>query len=180
MREHIRAEVAAITPLDSIERDTIADVVSWIDSGAPLCRVVKPATPDKHLVSYFVVIDGDHLLLVDHINAQKWLPTGGHVEPGEHPRTTVERESMEELGLTADFISVAPVLVTSTVTVGLTAGHTDVSLWYAIAGDRAVHLSIDPEEFHGLRWFHREALPENTDPHLGRFVAKFYREQVAD
>ena len=48
--------------------------------------MVKPATPPKHLVSYVVPTDpetGD-ILLVDHRNAQLWIPPGGHVDPGEH------------------------------------------------------------------------------------------------
>ena len=45
------------------------------------------------------IVDGDHVLLVDHRMAQLWLPNGGHVEPGEHPRDTVVRELKEEIGL---------------------------------------------------------------------------------
>ncbi|MEE3919135.1 NUDIX domain-containing protein [Micromonospora sp. BRA006-A] len=30
-----------------------------------------------------------------------WLPSGGHVEPGEHPADTVRRELREELGVAA-------------------------------------------------------------------------------
>src|SRR5713101_5621549 len=104
MRHRIRSEVTAIDPLDDLERQTIANVLAWIDSGAQLCRLEKPATPPKHLVSYFACIDNDHILLVDHKNAQLWLPTGGHIEPDEHPRTTVIREATEELGLEANFI----------------------------------------------------------------------------
>ena len=33
--------------------------------------------------------------------ASLWLPTGGHVEPGEDPSDTVERECQEELGIPA-------------------------------------------------------------------------------
>src|SRR5882724_7728074 len=101
MRAHIRDELMAIAPLDATEREHLADALLWVDSGAELCRIAKPATPPKHLVSYFAVVDAGHILLVDHKNAQLWLPAGGHVEPGEHPRTTVSRELEEELGITA-------------------------------------------------------------------------------
>ena len=174
MREQIRREIESISPLDALERDTIADVITWIDSGIELCRTEKPANPTKHLVSYFVVIDGEHLLLVDHIKAEKWLPTGGHVDPGEHPRDTVKREAYEELQIQADFLLDRPILLTSTDTVGKTAGHTDISLWYALKGLQALPLTVDQNEFHEARWFHIEKLPLNTDPHLKRFVEKFY------
>ncbi|NRB37993.1 MAG: NUDIX hydrolase [Pseudomonadales bacterium] len=178
MREQIRSEIESIRPLDSIEDETISKVIAWIDSGAELCRIEKPATPNKHLVSYFVVIDGEYLLLVDHINAEKWLPTGGHVEKGEHPRNTVEREVYEELKINAEFLYEKPLLLTSTETVGKTAGHTDISIWYALKGDRASSLTIDKSEFHEARWFHRSQIPANTDPHLMRFVEKFYGEST--
>jgi 8-oxo-dGTP pyrophosphatase MutT (NUDIX family) len=129
MRAKIREEVELIQPLDELERESKLDVLAWIDSGAKLCRLEKPATPPKHLVSYFAVVDDDHLLLVDHINTELWLPAGGHVDPGEHPRDTALREAEEELSIEGEFLKEGPVFLTVTETVGKTAGHTDVSLW---------------------------------------------------
>lgn len=176
MRQEIRKEIGSIEPFDPIEETTISEVLEWIDSGAELCRLEKPATPKKHLVSYFVLVDGEQLLLVDHINAQRWLPTGGHVEPNEHPRQTALRELQEELGIEANFLLDHPVLVTSTETVGRTSGHTDVSIWYALKGNSSDEFQIDEAEFNEARWFSRDGLPENTDPQLPRFVEKLYRQ----
>jgi len=153
VRSAIREEVSSIEPFDDLERAHIADVLAWIDSGAELCRVKKPAVPPKHLVSYFVVVDDEHLLLVDHKNARLWLPSGGHVEPGEHPRATATRELREELGLELIDPLDAPLMLTTSETVGITAGHTDVSLWYVITTDRGVPVDFDAEEFHGAQWF---------------------------
>jgi len=175
MRNQIRTEIESISPLDELEAKTQLEVLAWIDSGVELCRLEKPATPNKHLVAYFPVIDGDYLLLVDHINAQLWLPTGGHVEPGEHPRSTVLREATEELSIQAEFLYEKPLLLTSTITVGKTGGHIDVSIWYALKGDRSKGFSYDQSEFHTVRWFHKDSLPlERTDPELERFIAKLY------
>ena len=99
LRQHIRAEVESIQAMDNLEGSTKAEVLAWIDSGVQLCRTEKPATPDMHLVSYFPLIDNDYVLLVEHINAGLWLPNGGHVEPGEHPRDTAIREVSEELNV---------------------------------------------------------------------------------
>jgi 8-oxo-dGTP diphosphatase len=101
----------------SAAQRAVADALARVDSGAELFRVAKPATPPKHLVSYFVVVDGDHVLLVDHKNARLWLPSGGHVEPDEHPRTTVLRELREELGFTAAHAIEAPLMITCTTTI---------------------------------------------------------------
>jgi 8-oxo-dGTP diphosphatase len=137
IRAAIRDEVASILPLDELERTHRSDALAWIDSGAPLCRTLKPATPPKHLVSYIGVVDGRDILLVDHKSAQLWLPPGGHVEPGEHPRETVVRELFEELKVVAKHNMAGPLMVTCTTTVGLDAGHNDVSLWYVVTGIRA-------------------------------------------
>jgi 8-oxo-dGTP pyrophosphatase MutT (NUDIX family) len=173
MRSKIRREIFAIEPYDELEKAHIADVRNWIDSGAELCRLQKPATPSKHLVSYFVVVDGEHVLLVDHKNAQLWLPTGGHVEPGEHPWDTVIREAKEELQMDATALFDRPLFLTVTSTVGLTAGHTDVSLWYVLQGDRNLPIRYDEREFNAVKWFHVSEVPlERSDPHMGRFLRK--------
>ena len=127
VRAQIRAEVEAIQPFDGKEEETKEAVLRWIDSGVELCRHIKPATPPQHLVSYFIPIDGDYLLLADHIRSGLWLPPGGHVEPGEDPRETVVREAFEELSLHANFFHNAPLFLTNTWTVGPAADrHRDV------------------------------------------------------
>ena len=173
MRQKIRAEIDAIEPVDALEQTHRTDALAWIDSGADLFRIAKPATPAKHLVSYFAVIDGRHILLVDHRNAQRWLPAGGHVEPDEHPRATVVRELHEELVLVAAHDIEAPVMITCTTTVGLTAGHTDVSLWYVVRADRHQAVEFDAHEFDAVRWFRFDQVPlTRSDPHLARFLSK--------
>lgn len=173
MRDLIRAELEAIAPLDDLEHDHLTDALAWVDSGADLCRVASPATPPKHLVSYFAVVDEDRILLVDHKNARLWLPPGGHVEVDEHPRDTVARELAEELGFSANHDIEAPVMVTCTTTVGLTAGHTDVSLWSVVHATRTQVLAFDETEFHAVTWFSFADVPfERSDPHLRRFIQK--------
>ncbi|MEO8245148.1 MAG: NUDIX hydrolase [bacterium] len=176
MRDLIRAMIAALSPLDAREAQDRAWALNWVDSGAGLYRLAKPATPDVHLVSYFLLVDGDYILLVDHIKAGLWLPTGGHVEPDEDPVETVRRECLEELGQPAVFLLDAPLMVTVTKTVGMTAGHTDVSLWFALQGERSAELTFDGSEFLALRWFAKDDVPfGRSDPELSRFLAKLHK-----
>ncbi|MBC3908011.1 NUDIX hydrolase [Undibacterium umbellatum] len=176
MRNQIRDEVISIAPHDAMEGDDISRCLAWIDSGVDLCRIAKPATPPMHLVSYFVVVDDGHVLLVDHRNAQLWLPPGGHVEQGEHPRVAVVRELEEELGFVASHPIEAPLFLTITTTVGLTAGHTDVSLWYVVRASRYQNFQYDESEFRDARWFPFDEVPlERTDPHMKRFLTKLAR-----
>jgi 8-oxo-dGTP diphosphatase len=173
MRAAIRGELESISPLDELERQHLSEALAWVDSGAPLFRTAKPATPPQHLVSYFAVVDEDSILLVDHKNARLWLPPGGHVEQGEHPRETVAREIREELGFSPTHEIAAPLMVTCTTTVGLNAGHTDVSLWYVVKASRKQPMTYDEQEFEGIKWFELSAPPlGRSDPHLERFIRK--------
>jgi ADP-ribose pyrophosphatase YjhB (NUDIX family) len=181
MRQHIFSEIECIVPLDAIEVAHQADALAWVASGADLCRLAKPAIPPKHLVSYFAVIHEQSILLVDHKNAQLWLPSGGHVEPGEHPRETVTRELVEELRFEASHAIGPPLMITSSETVGLTSGHIDVSLWYLVRAERAQTFKYDEAEFNGVRWFDFSELPfERSDPHMRRFIEKLKSSQSAD
>jgi len=175
MRTIIAELVRAIQPYDPLEQAQVTATLAWINSGAPLCRVAKPALPPQHLVAYFALLDPvtNQLLLVDHKKAGLWLPGGGHVEPGEHPDATVQRELWEELRIPAHFLLPHPLFLTVTQTVGATAGHTDVSLWYVLRGDSRQLLQYDHAEFLQVAWFSLDRLPlQRSDPHLGRFAAK--------
>ena len=175
IREYIHHIISAIIPYDYVEQKHIHDTCLWIESGAPIFRVQKPDVPNKHLVSYFVLFDEVHqkILLVDHKKALLWLPSGGHVEIDEDPKTTVERECLEELGVQADFWLTDPFFITSTLTVGLTPRHTDVSLWYVLKGDSHATYQFDEEEFNDIRWFHLDEVPHSkSDPHMERFIQK--------
>lgn len=179
----IHDDIANIAPFDALEREHIDDALRWIGSGANIFRIAKPDKPPKHLVSYFVLIDPDtrSLLLGDHVKAELWLPTGGHVELGELPARTVEREAREELGIEATFLrgNRRPFFITQAQTVGLTAGHTDVSLWYLLRGSRHAPLNFDRREFNDIEWYTFEEIlsshPAIFDPHMQRFTQKLMR-----
>jgi 8-oxo-dGTP pyrophosphatase MutT (NUDIX family) len=170
----VAALVAAIAPSDDTERAQRADALTWLASTPDVYRRVKPATPPRHLVSYAVLTDQQDgsMFLVDHRLAGLWLPAGGHVEPGEEPSVTAEREAREELGIEADF-SIAgrrPVFVAVTRTRGSDT-HTDVTLWYLLAGSPALPITLDPREFADGPQLD-SAAPALFDPNMGRFLAK--------
>jgi 8-oxo-dGTP diphosphatase len=175
--------VCALTPADDVEVEHRRDVMRWLESTDDVYRRVKPATPARHLVSYVVPIDptDGSVLLVDHINAGLWLPPGGHVEPDEHPTKTASREAEEELGIIGADVDERPVFVTVTVTVGIDAGHTDVSLWFLIEHRRDQRLTPDRNEFRAVRWWTpadvRDADPARFDPHFTRLHAKIRRHE---
>jgi 8-oxo-dGTP pyrophosphatase MutT (NUDIX family) len=182
---HLVAIIDAITPFDDLEVRHRLDTLGWIASGAEIYRHTKPDGPPKHLVSYVVLVDlaAGMLLLVDHRNARRWLPTGGHVEAGEDPGTAARRELQEELGIAAPLVeglSSNPLLITQTTTEGRDAGHVDVSLWYVFAVAQTTALRADEHEFAGVRWWtfaEIDAAPYGRiDPFLPRFLAKLRRD----
>ena len=171
----VRALVERLPVPDAVALEHRDRALAWLASTDDVFRREKPATPASHLVAYCVVVDpqsGD-LLLADHRLAGLWLPTGGHVEPGEHPADTVRREVVEELGVPADFLVPDPVLLTWTPTVGPDS-HVDVSLWYVLSAARDTGFAWDAREFRAVRWWTRDAVrsvpADVAEPHLGRFL----------
>ncbi|MEV6110465.1 NUDIX domain-containing protein [Streptomyces sp. NPDC051940] len=179
-RARVAELVAGVSPCDELERTHRRSAADWIASGAPLYRTDPPDVPERHLVSYFVVVDDDRgeLLLAAHRKAGLWLPPGGHVEPGEDPWTTVVRECREELGIPAvahPLTGERPFFLTVTRTRGH-GPHTDVSLWYVLTASAADVTAYTEEEFSAIRWLTpgqvlREP-PETLDPHMHRFTRK--------
>ncbi|HEY0692364.1 MAG TPA: NUDIX hydrolase [Kribbella sp.] len=180
--------VVEIAPLDELESEHRTQALRWLASTDDVFRRDKPSTPTPHLVSYVVLVDPSDgsCLLVDHLNAQLWLPPGGHVEPGEHPADTARREAQEELGIDPAFAHPGrkPSFITITETVGRDHGHTDVSLWFLLIGQRGMPLTTDPAEFSEARWWTPDQIQatdsDSFDPHFRRFVTKHAHELRPD
>ena len=183
MRDSVRAVhdlVTNIAPFDPLESEHIADTLRWLEATDDVFRRSKPATPDRHLVSYAVLLDRDNfdVLLVDHVNSGLFLPPGGHIEPDEHPAAAARRECSEELGIEGSLAGggVDPAFATVTTTIGLDAGHTDVSLWFILEGSQDLELTFDEVEFRGARWWSFEEVTaadgDIFDPHFLRFMRK--------
>ncbi len=170
--------IRRLQPGDDVGRNHRDEALAWLASTDDVYRRVKPRTPSPHLVSYFLLIDraAGRVLLCDHRLSGLWLPTGGHVEPGEDPAETVRREAGEELGITAVFDGACgedPFFLTVTETTGPPSDrHTDVTLWFALTGDVDQHLEPDAREFHTVRWWAPVELHEADaalfEPHLLR------------
>jgi 8-oxo-dGTP pyrophosphatase MutT (NUDIX family) len=185
--EEIARTVASIEPVDGLEAAHRTAVLDWINSGDALYRLVPPDQPPMHLVCYFVPFDPveGSVLLAAHRKSGLVLPPGGHCEAGELPWQTVQRECVEEIGITAvalPWLGPEPLFVTVTETQGsVDRRHTDVSLWYVIELRHADQLCPDPAEFDDVRWLSLDELLaepiERFDPHMHRFARKLYALQ---
>lgn len=181
VRGVVRQLVEDVEPYDRLEADHRLDVLAWLAGDDEIFRITKPATPPKHLVSYCVLVDSEagQILLVDHRDAERWLPAGGHVEVDEHPADAATREIAEELGIEPTFhdaVGPKPLMVTVTRTQGRSEPHVDVSLWFVFAGSDRAAVTPDEAEFVSTRWWSfnevRGGGPVEFDPHLPRFIDK--------
>jgi 8-oxo-dGTP diphosphatase len=181
LRAVIAELVSQVRPVDEQETVDQAAIADWIESGLPLFRTNPPATPPRHLVSYFVPLDAAarSVVLGDHVKSGLWLPPGGHVEEGEDPRDTVDRETSEELGIRAEFHPLVggrePFFLTANPTVG-ERSHVDVSMWFLLDCRRDLELRPDPREFRSVRWYNIDEQLEwpadRFDPQMTRFIRK--------
>ena len=173
-----------VEPCDALEAEHQRDVLTWLAGTDGIVRIAKPATPPKHLVSYCALVDCDaeQILLVHHRDAERWLPTGGHVRVDEHPADAATREIHEELHIRPGFhdaVGPTPLMVTVTRTAGRSEPHIDVSLWFVFAGSHRGALTPDETEFSDARWWSfgevRSGGLVPFDPHLPRFIGKLRR-----
>ena len=185
MRKKISYLISKVNPFDQIEKEHISDTLEWIVSGAEIFRIKSPDIPPKHLVSYSVMVDPQKkkILLLNHRKALLLLTGGGHVDKNEMPFETAKRELVEELGIEPKPLfknSGIPFFVSQITTVGLTAGHIDVDLWYIFEGDSNESINDRSEEFvrefSGYKWlgFNKIlSMPlEKFDANMHRFVEK--------
>ena len=84
----------------------------------------------------------------------------------------MRRECLEELGIEADFWCVDPIFLTSSMTIGLTAGHTDVSLWYVLKGNHEHSYCFDESEFESVKWFAFDDIPGGLKVEVQRIETK--------
>jgi 8-oxo-dGTP diphosphatase len=180
MRNQIYKMTKKLVPGDAVEAKDLDFALKWIESGVEIFRTDKPATPDPHLVSYFILLDQnvDQLLLVDHKKSNLWVAPGGHVEPNEHPQDAVKREIKEELGIAARFLFPEPFFMTVMKTTNPIGRHTDVSFWYLLHGNISKILKYEEREFHQIGWFSFSTIPHHrADPCLMRFIAKLSQHE---
>ena len=131
---------------------TYGRVLAKLDSGL----LLRADDPREHFCIMFLPLDptSHQVLAVHHKKAGKWLFPGGHIEPGESPIQTLNREVHEEVGLLTQFSETAfPFLVT--VTDGIRnvdrecASHYDI--WFLLKAD-CRKFSVGTEEFLESRW----------------------------
>ncbi len=119
-------------------------------------------------VSVFVVHRA-RVLLVDHRKLDKWLPLGGHIEPGENPEQAAYREVAEESGLEielwgerppVEFPGTLPLVAPTYLDVHHILGdHQHIGMIY-FARSRSDQVVLQAAEHRKIRWFSADELSE--------------------
>ncbi|MDA1312316.1 MAG: NUDIX domain-containing protein [Acidobacteria bacterium] len=133
-------------------------------------------------VSVFIIFEAQ-VLLVDHKQLKKWLPVGGHIDPGEDPEHAAHREVEEESGLSIELVGerlpdgfegTRPLVAPAYLDVHHIAGehHHLGMIYFARAATGAIRLA--PDEHNDIRWFNAEDLESSTltIPDAVRFYGK--------
>lgn len=133
-------------------------------------------------VSVFI-IEAQRVLLVHHRGLQRWLPVGGHIDPGEDPITAVHREVREESGLSIEILLDKPLPQLEDVQVlpppsymdihPIIHEHRHLGMVY-FAKHTAGEVTLAPLEHHAIRWFTKaeiESAPVDQIPANVKFYA---------
>jgi 8-oxo-dGTP pyrophosphatase MutT (NUDIX family) len=115
------------------------------------------------------IVRGDSVLMIHHRALEKWLPIGGHIDPGEDPDQALRREIQEECGLEVEIVADRAPIDDPTVRALYTPAHVNihkitathshvVNIYYARwkSGEPV----LAGAEHHQIRWFTRAELRE--------------------
>jgi 8-oxo-dGTP pyrophosphatase MutT (NUDIX family) len=166
--------VTEIEPLDVEESKVKQETLQWMQATDDMFRIEKPDKPAKHWIAYGVCLDTQKkkLLLGHHVKSDLWLPSGGHVEPWEHPQTAARREFEEELFVLPTLFQEKPFFLSSGIVQASGREHEDVALWYLLQADIDRIQDFDSREFHEIAWFTSSSIPDRADPNMPRFLKK--------
>lgn len=113
-----------------------------------------------------LLIKDDQVLLVKHTYQPGWYTIGGEVDLNETPRVAIERELLEEVGVT---LSKPPILFA--VYYSYYEKHDNYVIFY-IAQEHT-QTSVHSSEILESRWFPMEQLPDDTTPATRRRIEEY-------
>lgn len=114
--------------------------------------------PAHYCVFFLPIVRSSGLIyLGHHKKAADWIPPGGHIEPGEIPTGTVQREMQEELGFTPTESMLTPYALSVKQIDRPGSGclvHYDA--WYLVELSTPLDFHFDSGEYHATGWFSLE------------------------
>jgi 8-oxo-dGTP pyrophosphatase MutT (NUDIX family) len=128
------------------------------------------------------IVEGSRVLMVHHRGLNRWLPVGGHIDPGEDPISAVHREAREECGLEIELLLEQPLPELPDVKVlpppvymdihPIEGQHAHLGMVY-FARPMGGEVTLAAEEHHAIRWYTREEIERSPTSEMPVNV-KFY------
>lgn len=155
----VRAAVAGRVPGEGLEAK---DRVAMLDA---LSTIESISGPGTHVTASGIATSERGVLLHRHRNLDRWMPPGGHVDPGELPPHTAVRETLEETGIAASHPAGRPLLVHLAVFASA-AGHTHLDLRYLLTADPDDPVP-PPQESPDVAWYAWDEALDIVDDRVG-------------
>ena len=154
-RELTRSSVGSRVPADEREMWAQRCILEALDRHRDRGELV-------HVTASAVTVSPRGVLLHMHKRLQHWTLPGGHVDPGEQPADSAQRETLEETGLPADHGDAGPIVVHLDI-YRTARGHTHLEIRYLM---RAPAWDPDPPpgESQLVSWFGWEEAFSAVDP----------------
>ena len=159
------------------ETDAPADIKQKYIERLAEGPLVRDENPTTHFCSYFLPyrLKDKTIFLEAHKKSGLWLAPGGHIDQGETPAQTAEREMDEELGM-HEHVDKARLLTITYIKRDVRACTVHYDIWYFVPlDDRALPTSKEGE-FDDARWFTleeaRKAVSDESNLKAFDFVEK--------
>ncbi|HET7404070.1 MAG TPA: NUDIX domain-containing protein [Usitatibacter sp.] len=162
----IPALLSRLVPRDAVEAKFVRDMLDLAGQGEGAASRGQ-FTPGHFTATCFVVyVPSNVVLLHLHKRLQKWLPMGGHMDPGEEPAQAALREGAEESGL-QDLELLSPELLSVDIH-PIPAGkgepdHLHFDLRFAASTRTPQKIRMDEAESSELEWVEVESADSLLD-----------------
>jgi len=149
--------------LQTVQSELMGEFIDRVQNNE---GVVKEENQADHLCAFFVPVhkESKSVYVGHHIKADEWMPPGGHIEKGEHPKDTVRREFEEELRfrLTDEQIELVDLTVIDIEPNERTClRHWD--MWYIVPVKEKMDYGVDKGEFYEAGWMSVEDAMEKME-----------------
>lgn len=118
-----------------------------------------------------LLVKDEQVLLVKHTYQKGWYTIGGGVEQKETPRFAIERELLEEVGVT---LASPPELFA--VYYSYNEKHDNYVMFYI--GRAHTQITVHSPEIAESQWFPINQLPEDTTPATRRRIEEYLEQRV--
>jgi 8-oxo-dGTP pyrophosphatase MutT (NUDIX family) len=162
----IPALLSQIVPRDAGEAKFVHDMRELATRGEAAASRGEFAPGHFTATCFVVYVPSDVVLLHRHKRLEKWLPMGGHIEPGEEPSQAALREAAEESGL-KDLELLSPELLSVDIH-PIPAGkgepdHLHFDLRFAASTQTPQKIRMDEAESTALEWVEIDAAGDLLD-----------------